>query len=837
MKRRIYTRISVFLLAAVLLFAILPSAALGSGTAQREPVRAIAIIFDNSGSMYKDYTNSLKTWCQAIYAMQVFAAMLNPGDQLRIFPMNRMEVNGKEYSMSEPLVIRGAEDVDSIRNIYTTDPGITPINAVYSAMEGLEGMAGDEKWLILLTDGAAFFDENNKEMTSNATGSKLTELLSEYNQRVNVMYLGIDLSKSPAVPTINGPMRSMVLTAMAADVPEALSSMCNFIFQRDELPELPQYKTNESVGFDLPMKKLIVLVQGQDVGEVSLKNSGGTYKADITHRLKYGEKGAKGITPAVDRDLQGTMAIFSDIPAGNYDLSYSGTASAVSAYYEPEMELGLIFCDENGEAIPEGQEVYAGKYLVSYGLLDSNGDFTESLLLGNTRYSIDYELNGVRQPTITADGTGTFPLDLKAGDVVRALRVRVNYLVTPSRPEGYVLERTGQELGWLNDGVPIARHPAGALTAAVEGGRDGYLLHEMEEQGVYTIRLLHEGEPLTGEALDRTELSVRTEGPGDLKAELQRVGDGYRLRLKHGGAAGDTPEGEYRIILTGSYVNEEEVSSRLEKSISFTLGSLSHRLSMELERPQDYYVIKDLAKGEPLQADLTLDDKPLTDAEMSRVRIRAEAEGLPLEVEPVPGRSAWRIRIGSDPEPERGKYTITVFAELDDELGRPVTVSDEAKVQLERYPRWVYRAIRLGILLLILLFILGYVPPFKKYLPRKLKSKPTVVCQPNRRGVESMDGTGKYRKNTGSTLVPYKAETGTIRVVPRGVTGVPSMRVKAAGGNAMWLTNVKAFADKENITFNGASVQGDRRKPLSISAGTMINVSTEDFEYICIPNQ
>jgi hypothetical protein len=63
------------------------------------------------------------------------------------------------------------------------------------------------------------------------------------------------------------------------------------------------------------------------------------------------------------------------------------------------------------------------------------------------------------------------------------------------------------------------------------------------------------------------------------------------------------------------------------------------------------------------------------------------------------------------------------------------------------------------------------------------------------------------------------------------------MRVKAAGGNAMWLTNVRAFADKENITFNGASVQEDRRKPLSISAGTMINVSTEDFEYICIPNQ
>ena len=56
--------------------------------------RNIAIVFDNSGTMY--YKGE-KAWCRATYAMEVFASMMNKGDSLSIHPMNPIEVNGNKY--------------------------------------------------------------------------------------------------------------------------------------------------------------------------------------------------------------------------------------------------------------------------------------------------------------------------------------------------------------------------------------------------------------------------------------------------------------------------------------------------------------------------------------------------------------------------------------------------------------------------------------------------------------------------------------------------------------------------------------------------------------------
>ena len=80
--------------------------------------RAIAIVFDNSGSMY----DGEKAWCRAIYAMEVFAAMMNEGDTLQIYPMWPIEVNGSYYEKDgKPLTISSRSDVAKIRDIFTPD--------------------------------------------------------------------------------------------------------------------------------------------------------------------------------------------------------------------------------------------------------------------------------------------------------------------------------------------------------------------------------------------------------------------------------------------------------------------------------------------------------------------------------------------------------------------------------------------------------------------------------------------------------------------------------------------------------------------------------------------
>ena len=122
---------------------------------QQTPQRAIAVVFDNSGSMYTGDSSQSKAWCRATYGMEVFAAMMNPGDVLEIYPMSPVEVEGKSYTQDNPLVISDEKEVSKIREIYTPSAGATPIETVSAAYEGLSKYKGKEQWLMLLLTGPA----------------------------------------------------------------------------------------------------------------------------------------------------------------------------------------------------------------------------------------------------------------------------------------------------------------------------------------------------------------------------------------------------------------------------------------------------------------------------------------------------------------------------------------------------------------------------------------------------------------------------------------------------------------------------------------------------------
>ena len=62
------------ILIAVLLFSNLLTCTFSVSAEKSEINRNIAIVFDNSGSMY---VRGEKAWCRATYAMEVFASMLN----------------------------------------------------------------------------------------------------------------------------------------------------------------------------------------------------------------------------------------------------------------------------------------------------------------------------------------------------------------------------------------------------------------------------------------------------------------------------------------------------------------------------------------------------------------------------------------------------------------------------------------------------------------------------------------------------------------------------------------------------------------------------------------
>ena len=80
----------------------------------------------------------------------------------------------------------------------------------------------------------------------------------------------------------------------------------------------------------------------------------------------------------------------------------------------------------------------------------------------------------------------------------------------------------------------------------------------------------------------------------------------------------------------------------------------------------------------------------------------------------------------------------------------------------------------------IILFILaGYLPLFKRYLPKRLRKKPGIECTPEDFSNEPMRLRGTIEKNLFSTIIPYIPQTATIKYVPPGVTGFPVVKVRA----------------------------------------------------------
>ncbi len=262
--------ISMLLAVLLLLTSVLISVPEVSAAKTTES-RTIAIVFDNSGSMY---LNNEKAWCRATYAMEVFASMLNPGDLLQIYPMHPFAVNGKTYDMQNPFQVTDSKQSTSIREIYTGKALGTPIETIDSAAAGLKAAKGDKKYMIVLTDGDAFY-LNDEKMSRSQTTAELDARVQKYaGDAMTVMYLGIDVeaSKSSGGACMPNTAESEYFVkrkaSNSADVLSILTFMCNKIFGRDTLPK--NRISDKTIEFDISMSKLIVFVQGEKSGHSCL---------------------------------------------------------------------------------------------------------------------------------------------------------------------------------------------------------------------------------------------------------------------------------------------------------------------------------------------------------------------------------------------------------------------------------------------------------------------------------------------------------------------------------------------------------------------------------------
>lgn len=541
--------ISILLVLAVAL-ALCPARAEAAG-GKDSRTRAIAIVFDNSGSMY---IRGNQAWCRATYGIEVFAAMMNAGDSLSVYPMWPIEANGARYTSDSPLTVRSGESISSIRQMYTPEAGATPIETIQSASDGLKAVQADEKWLIVLTDGDDFY-ENNQSLGS-ATTEKLSQTLTECNRSLNVMYLGI--GKSAIIPEVTSPGRYTYYADKASDTQAILSkltAMSNSIFGRDELEN-----SGNDVSFDLSMSKLIVFVQGEGVADITLNGkSGGTVQAVDSYAPHYGEKGAGGRYAGqfgVDRSLQGVLMTYTDVDAGDYTIGYSGKASSVSVYYEPDVDLRIFLLDKNGEAVTP-ETAYPGTYTVNAQMVDRDGNPTESKLLGKTDYRISCTVNG-EEHSASGDSAGYMEIGLEEGDSVD-FGADVTYL------SGYHIEKTGSDMGWPT--FTVAPKREFDYTLKLDVPQRYIMTSKIAEAEEIEANVYLNGEAVTAETLARLGVEVECDGVSFRTARKQD-GTGFVLQID---PDKDVKSGSYPFTcrVTGTDDNDEPVALSAKSSLTF----------------------------------------------------------------------------------------------------------------------------------------------------------------------------------------------------------------------------------------------------------------------------
>lgn len=661
-------------LAVLLILPMLMQMPTKADAAHQSKTRAIGIVLDNSGSMYVGGNSS---WCRATYAVEVFAAMMNEGDTVQVYPMCPCTLGENGPQVQSPLVIDGPDKADTIRPLFTPDDGDTPFGTVIEAYEGLKKTNADEKYLIVLTDGE--FD--------NMKISEVSEKLDAYSQDMNVMYLAIGSSIS--LPSVSNSERQYYDKANdSGQTLSKLTAMCNRIFGRDEL----SVKGNK-ISFDVSMSKIIVFVQGENVTEVTV--NGGTLVSQ--HATKYSERGSGYYENYPDTSLQGMLVTYENLDAGTYDLSYTGDASSVSVYYEADVDLAVQLLDASGAVVDPAAGVYSGEYSLAYSLVDKYGQPTTSDLLGDVQYEITYSVNG-KGETVEAGKPGAIPITLEAGAVLDG-DFKVTYL------DDYTIEKDAAALGWPAGGIAVGTRPVGEVVMELTGGLDVYKLSELEEQAIYQVTIFCEGQQLTGKDLDNTTLSVDIEN-GNVKPDIQKTDDGYEVTLRYNGEAANTQCGDQCALFTAGYTNVDgQVGYSGTIPRDYTIEDDSNSLKVELDLAQDYYLISQIETSKPIIAKLSAGGAPLTQELFDAATVDVQIDGMEFTLTPNPADSSYEIKLLGGENIRSGTYTVDCTVNGVDVVGRASSDTDSAQFECQNYPAWV-RWVFWGLLILLLLLLI-----------------------------------------------------------------------------------------------------------------------------------
>ena len=715
-----------FLAVALALLMLLPFCRIANDNVVKAetyvPSRTINLVYDDSGSMIRVGSTYVDTWCQAKYAMEVFAGMLGENETLNIYYMSDYV---KETTAPPKLTLTGSKDATvteaNVKKIHdlVTDASDTPFNSVKKAYEDLKNVTSDERWLVVLTDG-----EFNGTKNSTVENYFNNTCVADGKTRVMMLSMG------PNAAVINPNPDKHIYFEKAENTTDILSKLtriCNRIFQSNALP----ISDSHEITFNVPMSQLVVFAQGKSVKIEGITDAdGSTVTASSNVHVEYSKTATTDKNYPADKvivadNLNGYVATFNtDFEPGTYKVKVSG-ADDVQVYYKPNVSIAAYLFNEDNEEVTAKDTLIEDTYRLEFGFINgTNGEkVTDTSLLGN----IVYESSIVNT---TKDGE-TIEITAKSGDSVTIKEGTLDIAVTAQFLEyNTVQANLYYQVYCSNDLIfTVKDKPTYTLTAdGFENPDEPVVLNVKVDNGEGIVDLTQE----QWELLGMPEITTTATDIGELKIEKSET------------------------------IGEIKVYPTLKDNDPMKTGSGTIPLHVKGSYAQGL----SSARGE-----------------------------LDTSFEIVDTITAW-----------------------------------------ERISKWLEENwLKLTLWILLFLLILGYIPPFKKYLPRKLKKRPIIECSAEKVGVRDQEVHGKFKRKLVTTLIPYKAETGFVTFSPSPYKKTAQLR--AAGGNGIYVTNVRAFAGKGEISFNGMSMEEGRTKPYRISAGSTISLRTAEYTYTCYLNR
>ena len=351
----------------------------------------IAVVFDNSGSMY----NNTDSWCTAKYAMEIFAAMMpyNKNDSLRIYPMWEVGEKGDKTGSYEPMEISSSDDIQKIHDMYTIHNGQTPFAPARKAYEDLQKSKADEKWLIVLTDGAFNMDQRDGEQKEGIVDVQ-KELSSYASEDIKVQYLALGEEATSITPDEDS---NLFATKASNDtISKDLINICNRIFHRAQLPD-KYFSDNGKLDLEMSMNNVIVFAQGKGAKIKGLKGAKGEVDVVESHKCQFSDVSTGGKyadVAIVDKSLYGQIVRFGSCKKGKYKLDLKNVdRKNVQIFYEPDVNIKVTLKDpskndDKGKELTNADGFQAGKYTIDYKLIDNktDDDVSNSELLGKVIY-------------------------------------------------------------------------------------------------------------------------------------------------------------------------------------------------------------------------------------------------------------------------------------------------------------------------------------------------------------------------------------------------------------------------------------------------------------------